>query len=77
MVGSKLSGPLPNPSTGQFASLRFLDMANNTFSGSIPEGWNKTGIFQLVSSCLGSGRGASPSSAHACCALLLPVLVVR
>lgn len=42
------SGPLPNPTAGQFPKLRFLDLDGNQFSGTIGEGWQGTGIFQLV-----------------------------
>lgn len=42
------SGPLPNPSAGQFPKLRFLDLDSNEFSGTIGAGWEGTGIFQLV-----------------------------
>ncbi|PRW58131.1 putative inactive leucine-rich repeat receptor kinase IMK2 [Chlorella sorokiniana] len=44
---NRLGGPLPNPSAGQFPKLRFLDLDDNQFSGTIGEGWNNTGIFQL------------------------------
>lgn len=51
------SGPLPNPGPGQFPSLRFLDLSNNQFNGTIGEGWQGTGIFQLVR----AGRHSSAS----------------
>jgi hypothetical protein len=40
---------LPDPSAGQYPALRFLSLANNTFTGGVGEGWQATGVFTLVS----------------------------
>ncbi|KAL4431180.1 hypothetical protein ABPG75_006436 [Micractinium tetrahymenae] len=44
---NKLSGPLPDPQPGEFPSLRALNLAENEFNGTLGEGWEGTGIFQL------------------------------
>ena len=43
------SGPLPDPSPGQFPAQRMLDVSFNQLTGTLGGGWEQTGIFQLVS----------------------------
>lgn len=45
---NQLSGPLPDPQPGQFPSLRAINVAENSFNGTLGEGWEGTGIFQLA-----------------------------
>ncbi|KAL4423604.1 hypothetical protein ABPG77_004644, partial [Micractinium sp. CCAP 211/92] len=44
---NQLSGPLPDPQPDEFPALRGFNVAENEFNGTLGEGWEGTGIFQL------------------------------